>query len=84
MPADQLYPVLHHPASDRRFSLSRERPFLAGRRADADLPLDDPACSRNHFTVRYVDGRWLIESANKDNPATLDGRPVLAAAALRQ
>ncbi|MFF3245151.1 FHA domain-containing protein [Streptomyces sp. NPDC002870] len=48
-----------------------------GRRADADVPLDDPDVSRLHCAVTVAeDGRVTVADLGSTNGTTLDGTPV--------
>jgi transcriptional regulator with GAF, ATPase, and Fis domain len=44
-----------------------------GRAADNDVRLDDELASRNHFSIRYVDGHWVLYDGRTPNGTFVDG-----------
>ncbi len=51
-------------------------PLVIGRAAECGLRCQDPALSRQHARISFVDGAWLLEDLGSANGTTVDGRAV--------
>jgi anti-anti-sigma factor len=63
------------------WSDGREQPIpphglLIGRRADADLPLNDPEVSRRHAQIESRNGRFIVVDLGSSNGTLLNGERV--------
>ena len=53
------------------------KPFLTiGRLPECDLVLDDPGASRQHASIRRVQGAWVIADLGSTNGTLVNGHPV--------
>ena len=50
-----------------------DRPVVIGRGRECDLIVDDPAVSRRHAEVAWVDGGWVVRDLGSTNGIWLDG-----------
>ncbi len=55
-----------------RWELGR-KPLKVGRGASADVVLDDPALSREHFSIECKGQEYLLKDLNSQNGTWVDG-----------
>ncbi len=65
--------VLVEPEAGAGRVIAVERPTLAGRGPDADVPFDDPFTSDRHVRFDRVEGRLVIEDLGSTNGTLVNG-----------
>ncbi|RYZ69647.1 MAG: FHA domain-containing protein, partial [Proteobacteria bacterium] len=58
-------------------TLSQDRPYLAGRREDCDIHLqNEKGISREHFRISFAEGQWQLEVLSRFGEVISDGERV--------
>lgn len=66
----------NRPASVHGLSLEkRGKQWTIGRKADADVSIDDPSISEVHAVLRYDQGHWWLKDNQSTNGMRQNGRP---------
>jgi pSer/pThr/pTyr-binding forkhead associated (FHA) protein len=60
-------------------TISSAKPVTIGRGKDADVPLEDNACSRIHCAIRYWDDIFVVRDVNSHNGTFLNGQKIKVA-----
>lgn len=76
LPTDKKYSlaVLQGKASGQIFQIQKVRTMLG--RADADIVLDDPECSRQHATLEVLGSRVVVTDLNSTNGTFVQGERI--------
>lgn len=74
-------PALMHVATGERHPLDGEL-LEVGRGREARLRIDDPTCSRKHFSLAPVPAGWEVKNLSQQNVTQLNGQPLGGAARL--
>jgi hypothetical protein len=76
LPADRKYTlsVLHGRASGQKFPLTKSRTTIG--RADCDIVLDDPECSRKHAVIEILGVRNVVRDLGSTNGTFVNGKRV--------
>jgi DNA-binding NtrC family response regulator/pSer/pThr/pTyr-binding forkhead associated (FHA) protein len=48
--------------------------IVIGRKADADLKIEDPTVSLEHLSLHYKDGQWLLEDTSRNGSLDRTGK----------
>ena len=59
-----------------KIELKKDRAYVIGRAADADIRLENVMVSRKHAKVYQQNGIWQIEDISGKNGVQLDGKPI--------
>jgi len=70
------YPALLDQTTHTLYPLRTAESFLVGRNETADLCVLDPRCSRHHFRIVKIEGRYHVEPLAPHNPTLCNGRVV--------
>ena len=70
------FPALIDLQTGTRYPLDGRADFLVGRKADAQLPIANTSCSREHFRLTLRSGRYHVEAVSPTNLTYCDSRPV--------
>ncbi|WP_097459083.1 FHA domain-containing protein [Mangrovitalea sediminis] len=66
----------NRPASVHGLSLEKHgKQWTIGRKADADVLIDDPSISELHAVLRYDNGQWWLKDNQSTNGMRQNGRP---------
>ena len=79
---DACLVVIYGPELGRRAQLGRA-PFLVGRSAKTDLPIDQESVSRQHARISFAGEAYLVEDMGSTNGTFVNENPVTASTALR-
>jgi pSer/pThr/pTyr-binding forkhead associated (FHA) protein len=62
----------------RGFRLSRRKPMLIGRDAEADIVVTDRSVSGRHAVVRYTEGEWTVADLESRNGTFVNGQLIVS------
>ncbi len=81
----ERYPAIYVPASDSLTPLPRSSydRFVAGRASEASLPLTDPVCADEQFSIRVEFRGTILEVLSESAPTLVNNSPVTGSRTLQ-